>query len=120
MSDRLVIKLTHAGDDPERALVGLNVAATAVASDLKVSVFLAFEAVRLATPGYAGGLQVQDSPGGRELLDAFLAGGGTLTVCGPCGTRRGLVEGDFLPGTAVAGSAAFVAEIADGATPLVY
>lgn len=120
MTDRLVIKLTHAADDPERALVGLNVASTALASDLKVSVFLAFDAVRIATPGFAEGLKVPDSPGGRELLDAFLGGGGTLTVCGPCATRRGLVEGDFLPGTTVAGSAAFVAEIASGATPLVY
>jgi predicted peroxiredoxin len=120
MTDRLVIKLTRGADDPERALVGLNVAATAVASDMKVSVFLAFEAVRIATPGFADGLRIEASPGGLELLDAFLAGGGTLTVCGPCATRRGLVEGDFLPGTTVAGSAAFVAEIAQGATPLVY
>lgn len=120
MSDRLVIKLTHAADDPERALVGLNVAATAAASGLKVSVFLAFEGVRLATPGYADGLTIEASPGGRELLEGLLDAGGTLTVCGPCATRRDLVEGDFLPGTTIAGSAAFVAEIADGATPLVY
>jgi predicted peroxiredoxin len=120
MADRLVIKLTHAEDDPERCLVGLNVAAAALASGLEVSVFLAFEAVRLATPGYAARLEITASPTGAELLDAVLGAGVKLTVCAPCATRRGLVEGDFLPGTVVAGSAAFVAEIAAGATPLVY
>ena len=120
MADRLVIKITHAQDDPERCLVALNVAAAALASGLRVSVFLAFEGVRLATPGQAEVLEVEASPNGQELLDAVRDGGATLTVCGPCAVRRGLVEADFLPGTIVAGSAAFVAEIAEGAVPLVY
>jgi predicted peroxiredoxin len=120
MADRLVIKLTHAEDDPERCLTGLNVAAAALASGLRVSVFLALEGVRLATPGYADGLEITASPGGGELLGSVLGGGAKLTVCAPCATRRGLVEGDFIPGTIVAGSAAFVAEIAEGATPLIY
>jgi predicted peroxiredoxin len=120
MSSRLVIKITHADDDPERSLVALNVAAAALASGLTVSLFLALDGVRLATPGSAEHLQIEASPNGQELLDNVLAGGATLTVCGPCATRRGLVEDDFLKGTIVAGSGAFVAEIAAGATPLVY
>jgi predicted peroxiredoxin len=120
MADRMVIKLTHAGDDPERALVGLNVAAAALATGMTVSIFLAFDGVRLATPEYVDDLEIDASPTGRELLDTVIDGGVKLTVCGPCATRRGLVEADFIEGTVVAGSAAFVAEIAAGAVPLVY
>jgi predicted peroxiredoxin len=120
MPDRLVIKVTHADDDPERCLVALNVAAAALASGLTVALFLAFDGVRLATPGSAERLEVEASPNGQELLDSVLGAGASVTVCGPCATRRGLVESDFIDGTTVAGSAAFVAEIAAGATPLVY
>ena len=120
MADRLVIKLTHADDDPERCLVGLNVAVAALAGGMTVSIFLAFDGVRLATPGAADALELPASPTGRELLDSLAEGGVKMTVCGPCATRRGLVEADFLPGTVVAGSAAFVAEIGEGATPLIY
>jgi predicted peroxiredoxin len=120
MVSRLVIKITHADDDAERALVALNVAGAALASGMTVSIFLAMDGVRLATPGSAEHLEAEASPNGQELLDIVLDGGAKLTVCGPCATRRGLVATDFIDGTVVAGSGAFVAEIAEGATPLVY
>lgn len=117
----LVVKATHATDDPERAHLACNVAAVGLASGLDVHLFLAVEGVRLALLSLdAAALTVADAPPIADLLEAVYAGG-TVTVCTPCATRRGLVPADFRPGTAMGGSAQFV-ELAttEGATALVY
>jgi predicted peroxiredoxin len=120
MSNSLVLKITHALDDPERAHIGANVAAVALASGLEVHVFLAIEGVHLARPEIPPQLEVPDAPPIGDLLDALYAAG-TVTVCTPCATRRGLGEDDLRPGTELAGSARFVElATADGATALVY
>lgn len=116
----LVIKATHALDDPERAHIACNVAAVALSSGLEVHLFLAVEGVHLARPEMAAQHALDDAPPITDLLDAVYAAG-TVTVCTPCATRRGLAEEDFRDGTVLAGSAQFVAlATAEGATALVY
>lgn len=120
MTRSLVVKVTHALDDPERAHIACNVAAVAAASGVDVAVFLAIDGVHLARPDVPGQLEVADAPPIGDLLDALYATG-TVTVCTPCATRRGLSAPDFRPETRMAGSAAFVElATADGATALVY
>lgn len=120
MARSLVVKVTHALDDPERAHIGCNVASVALVSGIDVSVFLAMEGVQLARPGVPADLVVDDAPPISELLDALYAMA-TVTVCTPCATRRGLDGSDFRDGTQMAGSARFVElATADGATALVY
>ena len=120
MARSVVIKVTHALDDPERAHIGCNVAAVALASGLDVHLFLAIEGVRLAQPGVPGQVEVADAPPIGDLLDAIYASG-TVTVCTPCATRRNLGADDFREGTQMAGSARFVElATAEGAQALVY
>ncbi len=120
MGSSLVVKVTHALDDPERAHIGCNVAAVALASGLDVAVFLAIEGVHLARPEIPPRLEVADAPPIGDLLDALYAAG-SVTVCTPCATRRNLVADDFRQGTQLAGSARFVElATADGATAIVY
>lgn len=116
----LVVKVTHALDDPERAHIGCNVAAVALASGLDVHVFLAAEGVHLAREEVAARLELAEAPPIGDLLDALYVGG-TVTVCAPCAARRNLAETDFRDGTHMAGSARFVElATAEGATALVY
>lgn len=116
----LVVKVTHALDDPERAHIGVNVAAVGLASGLDVHVVLALDGVHLATPAVPSKVDVAEAPPIGELLDAIYAGGSVM-VCTPCATRRGLAEEDFREGTVLAGSARFVElATAEGATALVY
>jgi predicted peroxiredoxin len=120
MSRSLVVKVTHSLDDPERAHIGCNVAAVGLASGLDVHLFLAIEGVHLAQPEVAAKVDVADAPPIGDLLDAVYAAG-TVTVCTPCATRRGLDGDDFREGTQLAGSARFVElATADGATAVVY
>ena len=116
----LVVKATHALDDPERGHIACNVASVAVSSGLEVHLFLAAEGVNLARPDIAERLELAEAPPIADLLDVLYETA-TVTVCTPCAARRGLGEGDFREGTRLAGSAKFV-ELATqpGAQALVY
>ena len=116
----MVVKATHALDDPERGHIACNVAAVAVSSGIEVNLFLAVEGVHLARPEIAEQLELADAPPVGDLLD-LLYDQATVTVCTPCATRRGLTEADFRTGTKMAGSAQFVALATEpGAQALVY
>ena len=120
MTRSLVVKVTVGDADAERCNQAFTVAAAAVASGVPVSLWLTGEAAWLASPGRAEDvLAAARHPAvrpARVVLDA-----GTVTVCTQCAARRGLGQGDVLPGVAIAGAAAFVEEaLADGAQALVY
>lgn len=114
----LVVKCTTV--DPEPCSQAFTVAATALAAGARVSLWLTGDATLLATPGRAEGFALPHAAPLADLRDAVLAEG-TLTVCTQCAARRGLEAADLLPGTRIAGAAAFVDEVlAEGAQALVY
>lgn len=119
----LVVNVTCGAEEPERCTQGLTVAATALASGARVSLWLTGGAVALAVRG-AEGFELAYAADPLELLTAVLEAGpgeGRVTVCTQCAARRGLEQDDLLPGVRVAGAAVFVAEALDpGATALVY
>ena len=119
-SGSLVIKVTVGKNDAERCNQALNVAATAVASGVPVSVWLAGEGSWLALPGQAEQIRLAYATPLEELLTAILQGG-TVTLCTQCAARREITEDDVIKGVRIAGSATFVAEVlAEGAKPLIY
>ena len=116
----LVIKCTAGAEEPERANQAFTVAAAAVTAGATVSLWLTGEAAWFAVPGRAEAFHLDLATPLHELRDLVLTGG-TLTVCSQCAQRRGLVEGDLVPGTRVAGAAVFTEQIlADGVQALVY
>jgi len=119
-SRQLIIKLTNGIESPERLSQAFTVAATAVASGAKVSLWLTGESTWLAVPGRAEEFSLPHAADLADLRDAVIAGG-SVTVCSQCAARRDLSEGDLLPGAMIRGAAAFVEEVlADGAQALVY
>lgn len=116
----LVVKATHAADEPERANLACNVAMAGIAGGAEVHLFLAVEGVRLALPTIGAAIQVDQAPPIADLLDGIYDGG-RVVVCTPCAARRGLAPEDFREGTEMGGAAAFV-EMAmrSEATALVY
>jgi predicted peroxiredoxin len=121
MSERsLVIKVTAGKDDPERCNQAFNVAATAVASGVAVSLWLAGESTWFALPGRAEDLSLPHAAPLADLLASVLAGG-LVTVCTQCAARRDIAADDLIDGVRIAGAATFLAEImAEGAQALVY
>jgi predicted peroxiredoxin len=119
-SGSLVIKLTAGKDDPERCNQAFNVAATALASGVPVSLWLTGEATWLALPGHAEQIRLGYATPLDELLAAILAGG-TVTVCTQCAARREITQDDLIEKVRIAGATTFVAEVmADNAKPLIY
>ena len=116
----LVIKVTAGKDEPERCNQAFTVASTAVASGVKVSLWLTGEAAWFALPGRADDLSLPHAAPLADLLAAVLALG-TVTVCSQCAARREITAADVIDGVRIAGSATFVSEvIADDAQALVY
>ncbi len=119
-SGSLVIKLTVGKEEAERSNQAFNVAATAVASGVPVSLWLTGEASWFAVPGKAAETKLPHATPLGELL-ATILNGATVTLCTQCAARREITEDDLIEGIRIAGATTFVAEVlADGAKPLVY
>ena len=115
-----MIKVTAGKDEPERCNQAFTVAASAVASGVRVSLWLTGEAAWFALPGRASDFSLPHAAPLEDLLTSVLAAG-TLTVCTQCAARRDIAPDDVITGIRIAGAATFVAEImADGAQALVY
>jgi predicted peroxiredoxin len=116
----LVVKVTVGKDDAERCSQAVTVAATAAASGIPVSLWLAGEATWLALPGHAERISLPHSSPIADLLQTVVKEG-AVTVCTQCIARRDIAADDLLPGIRVAGAPSFLAEVmADGAKALVY
>jgi predicted peroxiredoxin len=116
----LVIKLSVGSADPERCNQALTVAAAAVASGVRTSLWLTGEATWFALPGRAEEIRLDHASPLPDLLAAVLRGG-TVSVCTQCAARRDIAEADLIDGVRIAGAPTFVAEVmAEGARALVY
>ena len=119
-TSHLVVKLASGLEDPERVAQAFSVAATALASGINVSFWLAGEAAWFALPGKAEEFSLPHAPNIQELLTTLISAG-TVTLCTQCAIRRNINEGDQIVGIRIAGTATFVEEITREATQaLVY
>lgn len=120
MSRSLLIKVTCGAEAAERANQGLTVAATAAASGVPVSLWLAGDATGFAFREGATALDLPLATPVAELMATVLELG-RVTVCGQCAARRNLTENDIADGARIAGAAGFVEEaLLDGVQALVY
>ncbi|TDQ55197.1 DsrE family protein [Actinorugispora endophytica] len=120
MNRALVIKATAGEESPERCNQAFTVAAAAVASGVRVSLWLTGEASWLAVPGRAAKFALPHAAPLDDLLDVVLTGG-RVTVCTQCAARRELTRADLVPGVRIAGAPSFVEEVTEeGVQALVY
>lgn len=120
MARSLVIKVTAGMEAPERCNQAFTVAAAAVASGLKVSLWLTGESSWFGMPGKANDLELPHAAPLAELLDIVLTGG-AVTVCTQCAARRDITPEDVIEGVRIAGAPTFVEEITlEGVQALVY
>ncbi len=120
MSRALIIKLASGVEAPERVSQAFTVAAIALASGIKVSLWLTGEASWFAIAGRAEEFQLAHSPSIADALKSLIAGA-RVTLCTQCAVRREIKDGDQIAGIRMAGAAVFVEEvISDNAQALVY
>jgi predicted peroxiredoxin len=121
MSNKAVISLATGMEDPEKVTVAFLVALGAAEQGRPTLMFLTKEAVRLAQPGVAVGIACDGCPPLPELLERFLAAGGTYLVCPKCFHAKALDPENLIKGAEVGGSIPMWNWIGDeGATTFSY
>jgi len=122
MSDKrkLVVVVTKGLDD-ERSSVALSVANSGINSGLDVTMFLVSSGVDLVRRGATVVAQLNplDPPLG-EMIDNFMASGGSILACPACAKVRGYGQNDLIEGVRVTGSAAMHELISQGAAALSF
>ncbi len=117
---KILVSITHAKNDPDKATVGFVVANASVASAQETVVFLSTEAARLAEKGYAEQIHEEGFAPLVELMTNFAKAGGKILVCSPCFKKRKLDEAKLVDGATIVGGAKVVEYLASGATSICY
>ena len=117
---KLMISITSAKNDTDKATVGFVVANASVASGVETVIFLSTEGVRLSQVGYADDIHEEGFAPLKELIEKYIAAGGILWVCSPCFKKRNLDEAKLLPSTTIVGGAKAVEFLATGGAALTY
>ncbi|MCK6479627.1 MAG: DsrE family protein [Planctomycetaceae bacterium] len=116
MAEKMCVSLSFAKDNADKATVAFVVANAAAASGKETLVFLSIEGVRLSQKGYADDVREEGFSPLKDLMASFVEAGGRIWVCSPCFKKRGLAEGNLVPGATIVGGAKLV-EFLSGGTP---
>lgn len=120
MAGKLLVSITNAGNDPDRATVGFVVANASAASGVETGVFLSTEGVRLSQRGYADDIHEDGFAPLAELIASFVEAEGTILVCSPCFKKRDLAEDALVDGAKIVGGAVPVEMMVTGASCITY
>ncbi len=117
---KLMISITHAKDNTDKATVGFVVANASVASGVETVVFLSTEGVHLSQNGYAEPIHEEGFAPLQQLMDDFVEVGGTIWVCSPCFKKRNLDADNLVEGALIVGGAKAVEFLTTGGSSITY
>jgi predicted peroxiredoxin len=112
---KFMFTLTSFWQDPDRVAVPLVLANSALAMGHDVILWVTLEGVNLAKAGAADAIIPKGFPPVKELLAAFIEGGGRVGVCPPCGKVHRITDDIMIDGAEWMGAAAMM-ELAQGRT----
>ena len=115
MSGKAVISLTTGLEDPEKVTVAFLVAVGAAESGRPTLMFLAKEAVRLATSDIATGVACEGCPPLADLVKRYEAAGGQYYVCPICFNAKKLSQESLIGRAELQGTVPLWAWIGDEA-----
>lgn len=117
---KLVVSITHARDNRDKATIGFVVANASAASGVETVVFLSSEGVHLSQQGYSDDIHEEGFKPLKELIESYIANEGQIWVCSPCFVRRGLAQDRLVGNTLVTGAAKLVEALVGGASCVSY
>jgi len=118
--NKIVIVISRGFDD-ERSSVAWSVANASVASGMEVTVFLVASGVDWVRKGASSVAHLNPlDPPLRDLIGNVTSGGGRILVCPPCAKVRAYEEKDLIPGVTLAGAAAMLEVVKQGAATLSF
>lgn len=117
---KIIVSITHAADDPDKATLGFVVANAGLASGQETIVFLSSEGAYLSNDGQADDIHEDGFKPLKELLETFTRNGGAVWVCAPCFAKRQLSEDKLIANATLVGGAKVVEALAQGASCISY
>ncbi len=117
---KLMISITHAKDNPDKATVGFVVANASGASGVETVVFLSTDGVYLSQAGYADDIHEEGFAPLKQLIADFAETGGTIWVCSPCFKKRALDANNLIDAATIVGGAKAVEFLTTGASCITY
>src|SRR5688572_5769922 len=111
MSQTLLVHGTYGKEDAERAILPFIVGNVAVTADKPAIIFLTVEGVRLATKGYAEGVNKEGFTPLKEIMNSFIANGGKIWCCGACTKPRGITDVASIEGAKIVTAANLVEQL---------
>lgn len=119
-SEKIIIFVTHGGEEPEMATVPFVVGNAALAMDVPVTVVLQGAGVTLMKKGcyehvFAAGFDPL-----KKLVDSFREFGGKILVCIPCIESRKITEDMLVEGAELGKAARVVQEVLEAKAVLNY
>lgn len=108
---RYLFVVTTFDGEPDLTAGPLVLANSALAAGADVLVWTTHEGVRLAKRGAADGIKPRSFPALGELLESYLAAGGRIGVCPPCGKTHGITESNMAANASWMGASALLAEM---------
>jgi predicted peroxiredoxin len=119
-SKKLVIVVTN-GMDNERSSVAWSIANGAIGMGMEVTMFLVSAGVDWVRKGAADGARLNPfDPLVGDMLKTVVEANSNIYVCPPCAKVRGYEGDDFIDGVQIAGSAAMLGVVAEGASTLTF
>ena len=119
-SKKLLIVVTN-GHDNERSSVAWSIANGGVGMGFEVTMFLVASGVDWVRKGAAAGAQLNPfDPKVGEMIQNVVDSGANIFICPPCANVRGYDASDFMDGVQIAGSAAMLGVVAEGAATLSF
>ena len=119
-SQRELVVLVTRGTDHELSSVAFTVACGGITSGLKVYAFLVSSGVDLLRRKAVDVTHVPPLDPLKELIDDFLARGGTIWACPPCAKARSYTQDDLIPGVTLQGASAMHERLKAGAASLSF
>ena len=113
MPGKAVISLTTGLEDPEKVTIAFLVAVGAAESGRPTLIFLAKEAVRLATDGTAAGVACEGCPPLADLVKRYEAADGRYYICPICFNAKHLSQETLIGGAELQGTVPLWAWIGD-------
>ena len=117
---KMVVSITCAKNDTDKATVGFVVANAGVVSGVETVVFLSTDGVYLSQQGYSDDIHEEGFKPIKELIESFTEAGGIIWVCSPCFKKRELSEEKLIGSATIVGGAKLVEFLSQGASCITY
>lgn len=117
---KLVVIVT-CGFNDERSSVAWSVANGGVGSGYEITMFMVSSGVDWVRKGAADVARLNPlDPTIKEMIQNVIDSGGKIFVCPPCAGVRGYTKDDLIEGAELAGSAAMLGVVSEGAKTITF